>query len=567
MSLAGMMIGFVARRSARRIEPATHDPMRAQTGKLLTMVRKNESTEYGNKYGFASIRTIGDYQKQVPVITYADIRPDMDRVLEGASGVFTVEDPIMFAQTSGTTGSPKFIPVTPTCNSSDHKDTLRTWLHHARKDHPGIFDRKLVSLVSPAVEGYAPSGVPFGSTSGQIYRSLPRIIKRGYSIPYDAFEISDYQAKYYTIMRLSVADDVSLLMTANPSTILKMCQKADEFSEDIIADIRDGTLSTSVQIEPELRAALEAKLRPNPKRSAELEKARSRRHGVLKPGDYWPRLDLIGCWKGGTVGHYLDKFPDWFDPDGRRPVPARDLGYLSSEVRGSIPLSDEGSQGVLTIAANFFEFVDVEQLETHRDRPESWDFLTVGDLVDGGEYYIFVTTTGGLYRYDINDVIQIRGRYNQTPQMVFLRKGRGMTNITGEKLSVNQVIESVQQASQVTGAVAAHFKAEADVDASRYIFRVEFNGLVGPDVQLGFLEAIDRRLKETNIEYKAKRDSQRLRPPVLHVMREGWYERSRREYVASGKRAFQAKTQLLSPVKQQTIEIRPELLNVVELSD
>ena len=60
------------------------------------------------------------------------------------------------------------------------------------------------------------------------------------------------------------------------------------------------------------------------------------------------------------------------------------------------------------------------------------------------EYYIFFTTTSGLYRYDINDVIKVTGRYNQTPQIIFLRKGRGMTNITGEKLSVNQVIEAVQ---------------------------------------------------------------------------------------------------------------------------
>ena len=52
-----------------------------------------------------------------------------------------------------------------------------------------------------------------------------------------------------------------------------------------------------------------------------------------------------------------------------------------------------------------------------------------------------------------------------------------------------------------------------------------------------------------NIEYKAKRDSSRLGAPVLHVMREGWYERGRREQAASGKRVFQAKTEVLSRVK------------------
>jgi hypothetical protein len=81
---------------------------------------------------------------------------------------------------------------------------------------------------------------------------------------------------------------------------------------------------------------------------------------------------MIGCWKGGTVGHYLEKFPGWFDPDGTRPIPTRDMGYLSSEARGSIPLSDEGSKGVLTVATNFYEFVEVDELESRRDDPWSW---------------------------------------------------------------------------------------------------------------------------------------------------------------------------------------------------
>ena len=76
---------------------------------------------------------------------------------------------------------------------------------------------------------------------------------------------------------------------------------------------------------------------------------------------------------------------------------------------------------------------------------------------------------------------------------------------------------------------------------------------------------LDDRLKEVNIEYKAKRESQRLGNPVMHVMGEGWYERGRRQQVSEGKRAFQAKTELLSAEKLQTQFIRPELENVVEM--
>ena len=68
------------------------------------------------------------------------------------------------------------------------------------------------------------------------------------------------------------------------------------------------------------------------------------------------------------------------------------MGYLSSEARGSIPLSDEGSKGVLTVATNFFEFVAVTDVESNPDEPASWPFLTVADLAMDREYYIFFTT-------------------------------------------------------------------------------------------------------------------------------------------------------------------------------
>jgi len=567
MSLAGFLISFTTRQSAKRFEKATRDPVGVQTQKLLGLVHKNADTEYGRRYRFSSIKTIKDYQQQVPVITYEDIKADMEKVVSGAKKVFTAEDPVMFAQTSGTTGDPKYVPVTPTCRGREHSDQMRTWTYHALQSHTDMFEGKVVSLVSPAIEGYTPSGIPFGSTSGHIYKNMPGFVRRAYSIPYDVFEVADYGAKYYAIMRISLEHDVRFLATANPSTVLKMCEKAHEHSEEIIKDINDGTLSRSFALEPQIRKNLEKALRPNPNRARELKEARLRRSGVLKPVDYWPKLSLIGCWKGGTVGHYLEKFPEWFSLEGTREVPVRDWGYLSSEARCSVPLSDEGSMGALTIATNFFEFVEVEDLESKRDDSSSWHFLSVGELEEGKEYYIFVTTTGGLYRYDINDVVKVVGYYNQTPQIVFLRKGRGMTNITGEKVSVNQIITAFQNASQETGAIPDHFKAEADAMNSRYIFRVEFTARVDPETQKRFLKGLDQHLKGINIEYKTKRDSQRLKAPVLHVMKEGWYERVRKQQVESGMRAFQAKTQLLTPQKAVTQEIRPDLENVVELSE
>ena len=103
MSLAGKLIAFVGKRSAKRFDQACRDPGNVQTELLLDMVRKNAGTEYGQRYNFGSIKTVADFQRNVPVITYEDINEDMMREASGASNVFTAEDPVMFAQTSGTT--------------------------------------------------------------------------------------------------------------------------------------------------------------------------------------------------------------------------------------------------------------------------------------------------------------------------------------------------------------------------------------------------------------------------------------------------------------------------------
>ncbi len=564
MSLVSTLVKFTTKRAAKRFEAASQNAAEVQRDLLFSMMEKNANTEYGKKYGFGSVKSVEDYQKQVPVITYTDIADDMVRVTEGAKNVFTAEDPVMFAQTSGTTGTPKFIPVTPSAQGGSHSDQMRTWMAHAMQVHPTIFDGKVISLVSPAIEGHTPCGLPYGSTSGHIYKNMPAIMQRAYSIPYDVFEIEDYQAKYFALMRISLEHDVTFVATANPSSILKMCEKADELSEQIIKDIRDGTLSMNFAIEDPVRESLRGKFKPNPKRAAELEAMRSKRGGKLLPGDYWPSNALIGCWKGGTVGHYLDKFGAWFNPDGGT-TPVRDWGFLASEARMSIPLSDEGSKGVLTVASNFFEFVPVDVVAANPDDPSAWTCLTADQVEVGAEYYILISTIDGLYRYDINDVIRIEGHYNNTPELVFLRKGRGMTNLTGEKVSVNQIISIFQGASESTGAIADHFKAEADEKNTRYLFRVEFGEKLAESEQKQFLQELDDRLKSLNMEYKSKRDSQRLGQPVMHVMREGWYERGRRQQVSEGKRAFQAKTELLSADKLQTQFIKPELENVVEL--
>jgi hypothetical protein len=542
MSLATTIIALKARISARPFQKAVRDPVGTQQRLLRSILERNKDTEYGRAFHFASLKSLEDYQGNVPIIDYEDIRERIDRMTRGESNILTAEKTVLFAQTSGTTGDPKYIPVTPTCQKGGG---TTTWLHFARTDHPEMFAGKIITIVSPAIEGHTSSGIPFGSTSGMVIRELPGIVQSAYAVPYEVYEVEDYDSKYYALLRFGVAENVSFIGTANPSSILKLAEIADRQSDALIRDIRDGTLGAEFDICPKIRTALESKLKADPARAKALEAMREKRGGRLLPADYWPNMALIGCWKGGTVGSYLDRFPDWYNPDGKGMIPVRDMGYLASEARMSIPISDHGAGGVLSIHLNVFELVPVEDIDSRPDHPDSWSFLTPTEVAVGKEYYVFITTTGGLYRYDMNDVIEVVDKHGQAPVIVFRRKGRGMTNLTGEKLSVNQLIEATSRASAETGLEAPHFKAEPDGGSSRYVFKVEFATLPDTEAASRFLHAIDKALGELNIEWKSKRASGRLRNPVLQVMKPGWYERGKQKLVAEGRRLFQAKTILL----------------------
>ena len=184
-----------------------------------------------------------------------------------------------------------------------------------------------MSLVSPAVEGHTPRGIPFGSTSGHIYQHLPALVRKTYLVPYPVFEIEDHEAEFYVLMRLGLAANVTFLCTANPSSIAKLCEFTQEHADDLIRDVRDGDAEARPRA-VRARRARSSRSAAGPTRSARRRWRRCARGatGKLLPADFWPDLELIGCWKGGTVGAHVERFGEWFDPDGTAPQARARLG-------------------------------------------------------------------------------------------------------------------------------------------------------------------------------------------------------------------------------------------------
>lgn len=523
---------------ARMMYNSKH-PREVQLQLLRRVISENAATKYGKTHGFDKITSVEKYRNSVPVNGYNDLEPYIDEHLKGGADVLVRGKPCYYATTSGSTGRPKFIPVTRTMEKEAHEGSARLWSYTLYKNEPRAYSGNIIVIVSPAVEGYTEAKVPYGSISGQYIKNLNENIRSKYTIPYELYEVKDYEARYYCMLLLGIADeDTSMLSSTNPSTLSLLAEKGEQFKDAILADIRAGSLSASCNVNDDIRALVNAKLKPNPERADYLKSCyENDPEGMLRPIHYWKKLVVIACWTGGNSKVFLNRMKKWYGD-----VQIKDLGYLASEIRGSVPLNINSSEGMLTIDENFFEFVKEGTNPHHND-----NYLMVDQLEVGERYRLYFTNRGGLYRYDINDIVEVKGFVNGVPTIDFVQKGKGVTNITGEKIYEQQMLGVVEKASRNQNLHVLYFQAQARIEESRYDLFCEFEGdNVTEDQLQSFLGDVEIFMKETNLEYRTKRDSLRLAPFQLHVLGENSFEKFRKWRVANGVREAQIKNVPLS---------------------
>ncbi|MBK1720262.1 GH3 auxin-responsive promoter [Thiocystis violacea] len=520
--------GFMGR--CRRLE-------QAQRSLLAERLARHAATAFGKEHGFERIQSAADYARAVPVSSWETVDPYIDRIIAGETNVLTAGSlPRMFNKTSGTTGKPKLIPVTPESNQGNAL-TQKIWGFAALTRHPGFLSGKVFPVVNKAVEGRTPgTNIPYGAVSGLMVRDAHPLARSRYAYPYDVVEIEDFSARRYALMRCAVPQPVSFIPGSNPNALLKLFESADAFKADLFRDIHDGTLSENYEIPASIRAALTRRFKPDPRRATDLERLAGQ-SGRLSPREYWPNLKLIGCWKGGTVGQFANHLYDWCSPE----LALRDTGYMASEAHITIPISDDGNSGLLTIHTNFFEFIPEEEF----GRPDA-RVLMAHELEPGVPYQILLTTPGGLYRYSINDVVEVTGFHAGAPLVSFLRKGRDVMNLQGEKVSANQILNSVQAACGETGVTPMHFMVVGEAATSRYHLYIEPVGAdPGQAVMRRLLASFNAHLCHTNHVFKRYLDLDMLKPTALSLMPSGWLNEIVDTQVGAGMRDTQFKPSIL----------------------
>ena len=535
----------------KRIEADSATPREAQLRKLDQIVVENASTRFGKEHGFASIKTWDEFNRAVKIRDYEGFRGYIEDVMAGAEGVLTTEKPKMFATTSGTTDKPKFIPITPGYIKEFREASVVSG-YHLLRTFPKIAQGTALVMTSPAEEGRTSSGIPFGSMSGSLFKNEPFLVKKYISpVPYEIFLIKDYESKYYALLRAALALPVAVFYTLNPSTIQLMCRKLQNHAEELIKDVHDGTTTPPVALDSETLTALKRIVKPDPVRARELD-------GLLKRGEFtpekiWPTLQVVSCWTKAAASFYLADFPKYF---GNTPI--CDITYGASEGRGTVFLSPE--KQMLAINSHFFEFVPEDEMDSANPT-----ILLADQLEVGKNYFILFTTSAGLYRYNINDVVKVTGYHNQTPLIDFQYKGGNISSFTGEKITELQVTQTMQAVLGTANSgvrfftVIPQFRPEP-----HYELWIEPEASSDGKQAAKQIEEIARRFDEElsrqNIEYETKRASARLGAVTFKIIAPGTYEAFREHLTAKGTPDSQIKISHLNPKSETTAFLSERLL-------
>ena len=175
-------------------------------------------------------------------------------------------------------------------------------------------------------------------------------------------------------------------------------------------------------------------------------------------------------------------------------VPLRDLGYLASEARVTLPIADHTPSGVLDLTLNFCEFIPEDAMEQH-----SPPVYLSHELEIGQRYQILLTTPGGLYRYQINDIVEVTGFYHRAPLLAFVRKGKDMSNLTGEKLHVNQIMLAMAQVQRQFDLTIGQYQWVPNLSKMNYHIYVEWADSRGDRwIQHTLLPALDQAWQQLN---------------------------------------------------------------------
>ena len=440
--------------------------MAAQRHVLQDLVTAGQYTEFGRKYHFAKLFTLKEFKKSIPIHEYDDIKPYINRMMEGEDNVLWNTPVKWFAKSSGTTSDKsKFIPISDESLTDNHFKASKDVLTHYYNNFPGsdLLTGKSLVVGGSHQLSKVNEEIQFGDLSAVLMQNSP------------------FWGQWLRTPELSVA-----LLDEWENKIEQLAQTTANENVTSLAGVPTWTLIL-------LKRILQIKNKQTIK-------------------EVWPNLEL---YINGGVSFV--PYKEQFDKIIGGKINYLEI-YNASEgfIAGQINPDDDGML-LFTEHGIFYEFMPVE--EYGKEKPK-----TVGlkDVVPNKNYALVISTTGGLWRYLIGDTI-IFTSINPYKIKVSGRLKHYM-NAFGEEVIVDNSDKAIAIACEKTHAQVSDYTAApvyfSDNNNGAHEWLIEFEKV--PDNITAFIYELDNALKEMNSDYEAKRHKDiALRLPIVHVLPKG----------------------------------------------
>lgn len=532
---------WLCRREGRDFQRSTSLVRDVQKSLLLNTIQQNAKSDYGRRFFFDRIKSIDDYRCQVPVVRYDCLREDMERIYRGDKRVLTEEPIERLVPTGGSSGGTKLIPYTRSLKR-DFQKAIAAWIWWTFQFYPqatqGPAYWSITPMVSPSRR--SPGGLTIGFESDSEYLgNWSRWFAQQLILPPAcASRIGSIEnARYANLLYLLACSRLSLISIWSPTFLLSLLSQVAPWIESICRDIDEGEVSLPQRETVQDHEGL--KLRRDPRRADELKRL-YREHGNSPDliRQCWPELSLISCWGDGNSASYFTALKKMFPHAELQPK-----GLLATECVVSFPGCENGDS-VLAIRSHFFEFAPVLATgETDYGRLRLAD-----ELVSGDRYRVIVTTNGGLYRYDLGDIIEVVGFLRSCPRVRFVGRTDAVSDLVGEKLHEEHVRTLLESLMSEFGVSAGFFILVARQQPYLgYTLILSEDSNLHPEVQGPFARALDDRLR-TNPQYALARNLNQLSSVDVRILsvtgRELW-SRYEKWQSGLGKRVGELKVNVL----------------------
>jgi hypothetical protein len=516
----------IAKYYQRKFVNKTRQTERIQLVFLKQVLRTHQNTLLGRQYNLGEIESIEQFRDRVPVLPYSNYEPFTDLIARGEPNVLTSEPVVYLTLTSGSTGKKKLIPTTRKSQNIVRQATL-TSIGFIASSLPKVDKQFGKLLVTNSVQtwGKTEGKIDYGPSSAGVLRMDNRIYKNLFAHPYETLLTGDSLARHYVCLLFALADSETKGMLSNfPMLILRTCNYLEKYAEDLIQDLETGAIASWLSLEPEVRSQLEKQFNPTTQRAKYLREI-YQAEGKLTPELAWKNFSFVATARGGTSDFYFERFPEYF---GQTPI----FGAVYSSAEGIFSIypdvNNDGS--ILAIDCCFFEFIPQDQWEVEHPK------TLLATEVNVGEYYrILITNFSGFYRYDIGDVVEVVGFYEQAPLLVFRYRRGGFISSTTEKTTefhATQVMQSLQQQFNLKLEDFC-ITLSGDEFPSRYLIYIELNNEVKLEDPEAFLDNCDRKLQEVNTHYQISRKDP-IPPPRLRILAPGSFGIIRQRQLQKG---------------------------------